>query len=196
VVSLIVGMLFVRSMTAAQGRLRYIFLSLAFLPFAVPPAFLAIGLIKLSGTLFGTSSAGATAVLVWGFSARYFPIVLHILYAGAVTVNPRYRESAALSCGSWWKNVVRIWLPLNAGTMQQAFFFFIILSLAEIGLAVLLVPPDCMTASVNIYSMLHYGFEKEVAVETLMILVLVVTLGFLILRVRKQRMTGICERVA
>lgn len=196
VVTICIGILFVRCMITSIKKQRYIFLTLAFIPFAIPPAFLAIGLIKISGSLFGTSSIGATGALTWGLSARYFPIVLHILYAGAVTVNPRFMESAALTCGRGWKNVTNIWLPLNFRTIQQAFFFFIILALAEIGLAVLLVPPDCMTAAVNIYSMLHYGFEKEVVVETLMILVLVVILGILILRFRRQKLNGICEGVA
>jgi ABC-type Fe3+ transport system permease subunit len=108
--------------------------------------------------------------------------VVQIIYARALTVSPHLTEAAEVSSGSWTRNVVRVWIPMHGDAMRMSLFFFVLLSLSEISLAVLLVPPDCMTAAVNIYSMLHYGFEKEVAVETLVVLVAVVALGLLILR--------------
>jgi ABC-type Fe3+ transport system permease subunit len=171
-------------------KLRSAFSILALLPFAIPPALIAFGLIQFSGKIPGSNPIVGSLILIVGLSARYFPIVVYILYAHALTINPHLTDAAQLHSGSWFRNFLQIWLPLNWNVIKKAFFFFILLSIAEIGLAVLLVPPDCMTASVNIYSMLHYGFEKEVAIETLLLVTVAVVLGYFILREKPKNYTG------
>jgi iron(III) transport system permease protein len=182
--------LFVRSMVLTTKKTKGLFALLALLPFAIPPAFIAFSLIQFSGKITGNSAFAASIVFMWGLSTRYFPIIVYILYANALKINPHLIEAGLMNSASWSRNMINIWIPLNFSAMKKAFFFFMLLALSEIGLAVLLVPPDCMTAAVNIYSMLHYGFEKEVAIETLLLVIIAVSLGFLILRedTRKNKM--------
>lgn len=186
VVAIFIATLLVRNAIRFDNKIRNLFLILAFLPFAIPPAFFAVGLIKLS-SIFGTGAFCATVALIWGLAARYLPIVFHIIYASAVGNNPHILESADLTKRSWLQKLIKIWIPLNMNVIVRAFFFFTALSMAEIGLAVFLVPPDNMTASLNIYSMLHYGFGKEVAAESLFMLSVIVILGLITLRNSQNR---------
>ncbi len=181
-----IASVFVRSMVLFSRKTKIFFSIVALAPFVIPPTFLAFSLIQLSGKLAGDGCWEATIILMWGLSTRYFPIIVYMLYASALAVNPHVIDAGHVTCPSWLRNFSSIWIPLNLSAMKKALYFFMLLSLSETGMAVLLVPPDCMTAAINIYSMLHYGFEREVAVETLLLVLVALSIGLMILFENKK----------
>lgn len=181
VVALVPAILVVRSMVLFSPFVRSCFFLLALFPFTIPPSLIAISLIRFSSMIPGSNVIMLTSLLIFGLSARFFPVVVFMLYAGTCSINPHLVEAGMLQSRSWLQNLFKIWIPLQYSLICKTLLVFVLLTLGEIGLAVLLVPPDYMTASVNIYSMLHYGFGSEVASETFLLICIVIIAGYFIL---------------
>lgn len=131
---------------------------LVLLPLAVPPTALGIGLIRTWGRL----GLGMALPLV-GHLGRVLPFVVLVVAYGLRRVNPRLEEAALLSTGSWARIIWRVLAPCCRPFLAGAVLMAAVLSLGELGVSLLTVPPGFETIPLRAYNLLHYGAAGQVA---------------------------------
>ncbi len=140
------------------------------LAFAIPPIVLGIGMIKLwnrpeTGWLYGSA-----LIVVLGYVAHFVPFTIRAVYSSLQQLNPSLLDAAALTKRS---NILvgwRILLPLLRNGLLTAFFIGFVLSMGELGVTLLVIPPGTETIPIKIYNFMHYGAEQTVAALGLMLI--------------------------
>jgi len=184
------AMLYTYAIKQEKKRYRPFFLGLSIIPFAFPPACLALGNLHVSNSLTMQNTFLATLFVSLTLALKQLPIVICILFSYALPIPGNLLDAARIHEPSVLRRFFKIWVPLNGKAILQTLFVFIVLSSSEVGIMILLVPPDFMTASLNIYSMLHYGFSSAVATETSMLLVTILFSGYILRMISTKVFSG------
>ncbi len=158
------------------------------LPFALPPILLGIGLIGLwNREATGWFYDGLGVVLV-GYLARFLPFAIGAMLASLQQLNPRLEEAAWLVTANRLRILGGLSLPLLRDGLAAAFIIVFILTMGELGVTLLVVPPGVETLPVRIYNLMHYGADASVAALSLILIAIQLLVCSLVLvGVRRRR---------
>jgi len=164
-----------RSKGKAQAAIDIISL----LPFAVPATVLGIGLIRVWNHPFSEFIYGSSAIILFGYIARFSPFSIRAISSNVKQINPNLEESADICGAGWWRRFWRILLPLSKPGLLAGWLIAFVLSLGELGTTLLVIPPGKATLPIKIYNVMHYGASKLVA--ALSIILILVSLFFVLI---------------
>ncbi len=168
----LLSLLVALAIQSAKGVWRTAFEYLTQIPFAVPPIVLGIGLISLWNRPITDWLYGTSLIVILGYVAHYIPFTVRAVYSSVQQMNPRLVEAGWLARRSGFEVIRKITLPLLSNGMLTAFFIAFVLSMGELGVTLLVIPPGTATIPIKIYNFMHYGAEATVAALCLILLVL------------------------
>ncbi len=123
-----------------------------------------VGLAVATASLhLGTAVYDSYAPAVWGLAIRCLPIPLVVLSWAAYRL-PRELLAAAELDGAVGGQLVRfVWMPLLLHALVGSVLLAAAIAMADVGTAVVAVPPGTPPLTVRLFSLLHYGFDDYVA---------------------------------
>lgn len=133
------------------------------LPFAVPATTLGIGLIGLWNWPTNVSPYGTPLMLLLGYVALCSPFAVRVLSSGIRQIGAPLEEAALLHSGHCLYRMGQIVLPLSAPAIAVAWSVAFVLSLGDLGVTLLVIPPGWETLSLRIYNLMHYGANDVVS---------------------------------
>jgi len=140
---------------------------LTFLPFAFPATLVGIAMIFCWNQPWLEAVYASSLILVIAYCARFLPFTVRLVNSGIKQVGPSVREAAWLCEKSRWRRMASIDVPLTARSLAVGWMIGFILCMGELGATLLVVPPGSSTASLKIYSLMHYGANQVVAALSL-----------------------------
>ncbi len=159
------------ALASAERLGRIVAEYLSQLAFAIPPIVLGIGMIRLWNRPETNWLYGSALILVLGYVAHFVPFTIRAVYSSLQQLNPRLLDAAVLTRRSTLTIGWRILLPLLRNGVLTAFFIGFVLSMGELGVTLLVIPPGTETIPIKIYNFMHYGAEQTVAALGLMLIV-------------------------
>ncbi len=156
----------------SEGKWKILWEYLTQLPFAIPAILLGIALIKLWNQPFSAWLYQTPLMVLLGYIAHYIPFSIRTMASSLKQVNLQLEEAASLATHNWMRIMGHILLPLTRGGILTAFFIGFVLSLGDLGVTLLVIPPGPSTIPVKIYNFMHYGAEDKVAALSLTLVVL------------------------
>ncbi|MEX2561380.1 MAG: ABC transporter permease subunit, partial [Pirellulales bacterium] len=141
-------------------------LVLAALSLAVPGPLVGLGLIWVlnSPDLDWTAWLYDSIAAPWAaLTVRAFPPALLIVWQALASVPDDQVDSAALEGAGPTLIVRRVVLPQRLAALGVAWLIALAVALGELGASILVVPPGVVTLSIEVFNLLHGGYEDEVA---------------------------------
>jgi iron(III) transport system permease protein len=179
--------------TARASSVRRGFAEMALLvAFAVPGTVVGVGLIGLWNRqgLAGVVYTSPAIILI-AYLARFTPIAILMLAAGARQLPRSSEEAAEIAGAGWGRTFTRIVLPQMRSALVAAWVVSFILAFGELGATVLVAPPGESTLPVRIYTLIANAPPGQVAALALMQAAVVLTVLTLLAFVRLwPRRTG------
>jgi iron(III) transport system permease protein len=160
----------------SNSRKRHIFYYLSVLPFALPGTVLGIILIKLFNHPHLNFIYTTPLILVIGFIFRFMPFALRIISPCLEHLDKNMEDEAAICGLGFWTKLWFIVLPLSLPVLLTAFAIILALIIGELSMTILVVPAGVTPFILKVYTLMHYGANKLVAGQSLL---LVLTLIFL-----------------
>lgn len=160
-------------MERGKGAIRDLLEFLTQTPFGIPSIVLGIGLIKVWNQPGIDWVYGTSVILIMGYIAGYSPFVIKIISTKIKQINSDFEEAGILGTGSWLKVFVRILIPLSLPGIFAGFLAGFVLSLSNLGTALLVVAPGRATIPIKIYNLMHYGAEDMVFALSLILIVII-----------------------
>jgi iron(III) transport system permease protein len=160
--------------------LRRSLAALALLPIAVPGVVTGIGLASLwnAGPL-----AGWHGPVVWiGCAARFAAFAMGAMVAALLQVDRSLEEAAAVAGASWWQGMRHVVVPLIRRGMLAGWAIVFILSMREVATSMLVHPPGRDTLAIQLFQMMHYGADAQVAALGVILIVVTVLVVALVAR--------------
>ena len=150
---------------AGRGRRRLdrVLLVLCFLPIAVPPMSLAVGWVKCFGQEWAASRWGPSLLL----AARLLPFATFAVRGARRRLDPELLEAGAVAGLAPLQRFVRITLPLVAPGAALGLLLAFLFGLREVD-ALVFTRLGGETLPVQLYNMIHYGFDVQVAALSLL----------------------------
>lgn len=145
---------------AGRGRPRLdrLLLVLAFLPVAVPAMSLAVGW----ATLWGPSNASLRYFPILLLAARLLPFATFAVRAARRRVAPELLEAAAVAGLPPASSLARITLPLITPGIALGLLLAFLFGLREVD-ALIFTRTGSQTLPVQLYGMIHFGYDVQVA---------------------------------
>jgi len=159
--------------SALAGRSRLSILDFLFLiPFVLPEVLIGIALIAIFNRPSLQFIYTSMAIVLIALTVRYFIIGRLTVSVGRGHIDPSLFEAAQLAGLPRSSMLWRIQLPLLSRWLFVGWWLTYLFCLADIGSLVLIYPPGCDTVSIRIFNLLHYGYDAQVSVLCLVMLVL------------------------
>ncbi|WP_300461104.1 iron ABC transporter permease [Desulfobacula sp.] len=147
------------------------------LSLGIPSIVLGIGMIHVWNREWTDSVYTSTWILIFAFVSGYSPFVVKVVSAKISQIHPEWEEVAIMGTGSRIRTLLGIVLPLATPGLMAGFFIGFILSLFNLGTALLVVPPGKGTLPISIYNFMHYGAMETVYAQSLILIAIAVTCG-------------------
>lgn len=163
-----------------RGTLRTFLDYLTQLPFGLPSIVMGIGLIHVWNREGLDRIYESSAILIIAFVSAYSPFVIKIISAKIRQINPEFEEAAHLGTGSSLKVFWHIFLPLAFPGIMAGFLTGFVLSLSNLGTALLVIAPGKATLPLTIYNFMHYGAEEMVFALSLLLLFTLMGAGMIL----------------
>ncbi|MFP4474499.1 MAG: ABC transporter permease [Desulfatibacillaceae bacterium] len=144
------------------GRLRSLVDYLTQVPLGVPSIAIGIGSIHVYNRAGLDRIYGTSAVLILALACGYAPFVIRVLTARLRQVDREWEEAGMMAGRKPFRVFLRVTLPQLAPGIAAGLLVGYVLCLANLGTALLLVPPGSETAPISIYNYLHYGARDAV----------------------------------
>jgi iron(III) transport system permease protein len=161
------------SLEREKGPLRGLLDFLIQTPFGVPSIVLGIGLIHA----WNRSGLGwvyeTPAILIIGLVTGYAPFVVKIVSTKIKQVHREFEEAALLATPRGTRIFRRILLPLCLPGLVAGFMAGFVLSLSNLGTALLVAAPGTATLPIKIYNFMHYGAEEIVFASNLILMAMI-----------------------
>jgi iron(III) transport system permease protein len=155
------------------GRLRSFLDFLIQIPFGVPSIVLGIGLIRVWNRSAFDWIYGTSAILVLGLTAGYAPFVVKIVSTKMKQVHREFEEAALFATSSRARIFGRILFPLSLPGLIAGFTAGFVLSLSNLGIALLVTSPGKATLPIKIFNFMHYGAEEIVFASNLILMAVI-----------------------
>ena len=159
--------------------------------FAIPATLIGIGLIQLWNRPQTELIYSSFGIVIMAHTARFLPFLVMILVASREAIDSRLEEAFWLHHPGYLIRARKIVFPLIKPGLGIALIVGFLFSLGEVGATLLVIPPGGETLPIRIYSLLHYGANRIVAVLGLSLIVTAVAasmgLAFLVRRTWKSK---------
>jgi iron(III) transport system permease protein len=146
--------------------------ALAVLPIALPGAVVGIGLVWLFNKpwLFGNlPSAWRWPELPLAYAARFTPYAVGAVAVAFAQIATELDDAAAVEGAGWWQTLRRVLMPLSWRSVFAGAAVVFVLGMREIAASVLLYPPGNDTITMQVFQMMHYGADEQIAALCLML---------------------------
>lgn len=107
--------------------------------------------------------ADSPVVLVWLYCLRSLPYALAVLWPAVRLVNRSVIESATIDGAGAWRRFRHVDVPACWRAALAAGLVAVVLSVGELGGAVIVAPPGLQPLSVRIFTLAHFGVENHLA---------------------------------
>lgn len=164
---------------------------LSFVPLAIPAITIGIGLIKVWNRPLLDAVYATPLILIIGCMTRFFSFSAIVVSCGLKQISPRLEEAGRLFDPSWFRVTRKIMIPLLAPSLSVGFFIVFILSFAELGATLLVIPPGSETIPIKIYNLMHYGAGERVAALSMWLVAIIFALSLVFLLLYKKLMRGL-----
>jgi iron(III) transport system permease protein len=112
---------------------------------------------------------GTVWIIFLAFLVRYLPYGIRFSYAGLLSIHRELEESSATCGGNWGQTVRKILFPLMLPTLFAGWIYVFLITVRELGVALLLYSPGSQVISVTIWELWENGRMGEVAAFSLVI---------------------------
>lgn len=150
------------------------------LSFGIPSIVLGIGLIRVWNRDWSDGIYSSSWILIFAFISGYSPFVIKVICAKIHQIHTEWEEAALLGTGSRLKTLVGIVLPLSMPGIVTGFFIGFVLSLFNLGTALLVIPPGKGSLPISIYNFMHYGAMDAVYAQSVILITIAVICGALL----------------
>jgi len=147
------------------------------IPLAIPGPLLGIGLIHMWNTPLGAGIYGRPIMLILAHAGCFLP---YAVFAQAIhfrRLDPLLYDAASLHAVGWHRRFFQVQLRLRLPGLLGAVGLVAALSLGEIGVSLLIMPPGQSTLSLRLFNLMHYGASDVVAGLSLAVLGLIGGIG-------------------
>ena len=134
-----------------------------FIPFAMPPTSLGIGLIEIWNRPLLDMVYSSPLIMVMGYLSRYLPFAVVAIHSGLKQIDYHLEDAASLAVAGWTRVMRKVVVPLLWPSILTGFFIVFVLALGELGTTLLVIPPGRETIPIKIYNLMHYGAHQQVA---------------------------------
>lgn len=163
-----------------RGRLSRLVDYAMVLPLGIPGIALSIGILSLwilvPGGIYGT-----LWILLLAYVTAHIPVAMQFVGSALHRISIELEDASRVSGHSWLSTLRRVNLPLMGPALLGSWLLIYVVILREISLVILLYNPSTIVLSVGLMDVWANGFYPELAVYSLLLLVLgmlpVVALG-------------------
>ena len=163
---------------------RICFFFLAAFCFALPGPIVGLTLIRLlsqSSSEWVAYLNNRTLFAPWlAMSIKAFPFAFFLLYLGVRSLPKSQLESAKLDGAGWLSRLWYISLPQLAPQLIVAWLVATAVSLGDLAMSILVVPPGVSTLSIRVFGWLHAGVDDQSAGICLTLLLIIGAIMFTI----------------
>lgn len=147
------------------------------LSFGIPSIVLGIGLIHVWNRDWSDGIYSSSWILIFAFISGYSPFVIKVISAKICQIHTEWEEAALLGTGSRVKTLLGVVLPLSMPGIVTGFFIGFVLSLFNLGTALLVIPPGKGSLPISIYNFMHYGAMDAVYAQSIILIAIAVICG-------------------
>ncbi|TWU22590.1 ABC transporter permease [Bythopirellula polymerisocia] len=94
---------------------------------------------------------------------RTLPLATLLIWSQFASISQQILDSATSEGANWWRQLVKIVIPLRQKAIPAAFCLAFIVAVGELAATILVVPPGVSTLSVRIFGLMHYGADDQVS---------------------------------
>lgn len=153
------------------------------LPFSVPSIIIAISLIHFYQFLsFNTLFLS----LIHGLVIKFLPYSILLFASFSEQLSKSIEESGKIFITGLNKRISKIFIPIFWKSITVSFLLVFILSISEVSITQLLIPPGFQTFSIKIDILMHYGSYSHVS-SLLLFLIFLAFIGYYLIEVRKWK---------
>lgn len=149
-------------------RGRFLLSALAFIPFAMPGIVLGLGLlwayIRIEAIYL------SLYILIIAFVTRFLPYGIWSTDSATSKIHPELEEASKISGAGFLRTIKTIIVPLLVSSVISGWIFVFSATIREFSSAILLVNPNTIVASVNVYDLYTSGqFTQSAAMGMVII---------------------------
>lgn len=171
VMLLVSGIAYFVNKTRIPGRQALDFI--AFSSIAIPSVVLATAFMWFY-LLVPLPVIGTLTIIILAYITKYISFALRFVSASIIQIHPELEEAAQVAGVPWWKNFLRIMLPLLKPGLMAGWFWVMVHAFRELTIALMLARSDNRTASVVIYDLWENGsFQQVSAFGVIMFVILI-----------------------
>lgn len=165
--------------------------SISIIPFAIPPAILGIGLIRLWNRPVTNVIYKTFWVIILAHIARFIAFSVRVTSSNISQIHTNIEEAASLVCKNSGKRLFRVMLPLTKAGLLYGWIICFALSIGELETTLLVTPAGEATLPIRIYTLMHYGAHKLVfSLCVILILIIFLPLGIIFFASKKFKKQG------
>ena len=149
-------------------KTRWALDQIAMIPLVFPGIVMGVAILKtylaLPVPIYGT-----LWILVFAFTTRYLPYALRFCYSGLLGVHRELEEGAAASGATWAQTARSIVIPLTLPALFAGWIYIFLITIRDLGIALLLYSPGSQVISVTIWELWENGHTGELAAFSLVV---------------------------
>ena len=153
------------------GRLAALVDYTLVLPLGIPAIALSIGILStwilVPGGIYGT-----LWILLLAYITAHIPIAMQFVGGAYHRINTELEDASRVAGHSWFSTLCRIDVPLMGPALVGSWLLIYVIILREIALVILLYNPNTIVLSVGLMDVWANGFYPELAVYSLLLLIL------------------------
>jgi iron(III) transport system permease protein len=157
---------------------------------AIPGPLVGLGLIRLFNAFDWAWLAwlyDRSIAPIWmAQSIRALPLATLVLWYALRTIPTELLASATLEGASPLARFVRIVLPQRMPAVGVAWLVAFAIAAGELDASILVIPPGIITLPIQVFGLIHYGVDDQVAGVSLFIMALIVLLAAVVALVGKR----------
>lgn len=154
-----------------RGRMSRLVDYAMVLPLGIPGIALSIGILSMwilvPGGIYGT-----LWILLLAYVTAHIPVAMQFVGSALHRISSELEDASRISGHSWLGTLRRIDLPLMGPALLGSWLLIYVVILREISLVILLYNPSTIILSVGLMDVWANGFYPELAVYSLLLLVL------------------------
>lgn len=175
--------LFAWQVVRFRGGSRWLLDTVASVPLIFPGIVLGIAVLTQFLALRWIPIYGTIWLLVVAFVIRFLPYGMRYCYSGIISIHQELEESARVSGARTLRVLWSVVLPLAMPAVAAAWLYVFLITVRDLGMAVLLSGPKSQVVSVVILDLWQNGEVPQLGAMSVLLAVLVTLLGLVFARV-------------
>jgi iron(III) transport system permease protein len=161
---------------------------LLLIPLSIPSSLMGVSMLYFFKNTFLYSSIALPIIVL---AIRFLPVAVLIYYATLKAMDRSMVEAAIIYRQHRLKHLVDMMIPMLLPVIIANSGILFVLSMGEVGLTLMTVPPGFNTVTIKLYNYLHYGASETVAALSacMMLLTVIPTLVSIKWLKRKLKIT-------